>query len=206
MSDPPDSGRQLRPVNRGRGIMGFEELSGELHRQSEREGKKLIAASERAAEKIEEEAKEKAEQQLKAAKKEASQFVKQESSERMTSAKLSAKKIVDESRDEAVEACLRQVWHEFKSSSLKKSTYPALLSRLVSEGMAELGTTDAVVAVRDEDRQHLPGYKLSRLPPEYSGGAIIESANGKIRVNKTLEEVFSQSKGELRKKIYDKLF
>lgn len=186
--------------------MGFEDLASELSRQAESEGKKLLSAAERSAEKIEEAAKEKSEEALRAAKKEASAYMKQESSERITSAKLSAKKIVDEARDDAVEASLRQVWQQFKSDSLRKGAYPQLLNRLVSEGLGELGTQDATIYVRDEDKPLVSGYRAATLPKEYSGGAIIESANGKIRVNKTLEETFAQKKGELRKQIYDKLF
>jgi vacuolar-type H+-ATPase subunit E/Vma4 len=192
--------------NSGGIFMGFEELASELHKQSEAEGKKLIHAAEKNAEKMGEEAKEKAETLMREAKKEAAAYVKQESSERITSAKLSAKKILESSRDEAVEASLHQVWSQFKSDSLRKSTYPALLAKLVSDGMKEMGTQEATVYVREEDKPLVSGYKLSTLPREYSGGAIIESANGKIRVNKTLEDAFAQKKSALRKQIYDKLF
>jgi len=186
--------------------MGFEDLASELHKHAELEGKKLIRAAEQSAEKIESEAKEKAEESVRRAKKEASAYAKQESSERLTSAKLSAKKIVDESRDEAVESALKSVWAQFRSDSLRKAAYPQLLSRLVREGVAELGSGNAMVHVRDEDRQLVSGHNLGKLPPEYSGGAIVESADGKVWVNKTLEEVFAQKKPALRKSIYDKLF
>lgn len=186
--------------------MGFEELAGELHRNAEAEGKKLIAAAERNAKKTEEEAQAKADELLRSSKKEAQSYAKQESSERLTSAKLAAKKTVDEARDDAVEGSLHQVWSAFKSASLRKGTYPQLMQRLIADGMKELGTNEAVVYVRDEDRQLVSGYRTAKLPPQYSGGAILESANGRIRVNKTLEEVFSQQKSSLRKKIYDRLF
>ncbi|MFA6489195.1 MAG: V-type ATP synthase subunit E family protein [Candidatus Micrarchaeia archaeon] len=186
--------------------MGFEGLASELHKHAEAEGRKLIHAAEKNAEKIEGEAKEKADESVKAAKKDAASFVKQESSERLTSAKLSAKKIVDEARDSAVESGLEQVWAVFKSDSLKKSAYPQLLDRLVREGARELGGKDATVYVRDEDRALVSGYRLAKLPSEYSGGAILESADGKVRVNKTLEDTFAQKKLQLRKQIYDKLF
>lgn len=185
--------------------MGFEGLASELHKHAEAEGRKLIHAAEKSAEKIENEAKEKADESVKAAKKDAASFVKQESSERLTSAKLSAKKIVDEARDSAVEAGLGQVWSAFKFESLKKSAYPQLLDRLVREGIRELGTKEATVYVRDEDRALVSGYRLEKLPREYSGGAILESPDGRVRVNKTLEDVFAQKKLQLRKQIYDRL-
>ncbi|MCX6773161.1 MAG: V-type ATP synthase subunit E family protein [Candidatus Micrarchaeota archaeon] len=186
--------------------MGFEELATELHKSAESEGRKLIAAAEKNAHKYEEEAKEKAEELLRDAKKDAQAYSKQESAERLTSAKLAAKKIVDEARDDAVEASLHQVWNAFKASSLKKATYPALLQKLIADGIRELGSNDAVVYVRDEDKPLVAGYKTAKLPAQYTGGAILESANGKIRVNRTLEEVFAQKKSEMRKKIYDSLF
>ena len=186
--------------------MGFEELISELHKQAEAEGKKLIAAAEQSAGRTQEEARGKSEETVRAAKKEATSYVKQESSERITSARLSAKKVVGEARDEAVGACLKQVWHQFKSDSLRKGSYPSLLARLMADGLRELGGSEATVYVRDEDRPLVSGYRLAKLPSEYSGGAMLESANGKIRVNKTLEEMFAQKKGALRKAIYDRLF
>ena len=186
--------------------MGFDELASELHKSAEAEGRKIVHAAERGAEKAAEEAQEKADGQLKQAKKEAAAATRQEAAERLTSAKLAAKKMVGEARDEAVEASLHEVWKAFRSGSLKKSAYPALLSRLVAEGQKELGGGDAVVYVRDEDRPLVSGLKLAKLPAGYSGGAILESANGKVRVNKTLEEAFAQKKGTLRKEIYDRLF
>ena len=74
------------------------------------------------------------------------------------------------------------------------------------EGVRELGTASATVYVRDEDRALVTGYKLAKLPSEYSGGAILESPDGKVRVNKTLEDTFAQKKLQLKKQIYDKMF
>ena len=187
--------------------MGFEELANELHKGADAEGRKIIHASEKNAGKIVEDAKEKAEEIVKAAKSEAAEFAKQEASERTTSAKLAAKKMVDEARDEAVEASMEQLWQKFKSDSMKKSVYPGLMGRLVSEGIAELGTSQATIYARGEDAQYLQaGGEARKLPPEYCGGVIVESKDGKVRVNKTLEEIFAQKKSALRKEIYDRLF
>ncbi len=186
--------------------MGFDELAGELHKSADAEGRKTIHAAQRNAAKIVEAAQEKAEETVKSAKKEVAAAIKQESAEHVTSAKLSAKKIVDDARDEAVEAALQDIWKLFRSNALRKSTYPALLSALIRDGMRELGSGEATVYVRDEDRPLVSGYRLAKLPAQYCAGAIVETANGKIRVNKTLEEIFSQKKGDLKKEIYDKLF
>lgn len=186
--------------------MGFEELAGELHRNAEAEGKKIISAAQKNAHKAEAEAQLKAEESLRTAKKEAQSYARQEAGERLTSAKLAAKKITDEAKDDAVGGSLHQVWGAFKQNSLRKSAYPQLLQKLIAEGLRELGANEAVLYVRDEDKPLVSGYRTARLPQQYSGGAILESANGKIRVNKTLEEAFAQKKEGLRKKIYDKLF
>jgi V/A-type H+/Na+-transporting ATPase subunit E len=186
--------------------MGFEELTSELQKGADAEGKKIIHAAEKNAAKIVEDAKEKAEESLKAAKKDAAEFARQEASERITSAKLSAKKMLDEAREEAVEASIGQAWNKFRADSMKKPFYQSMLEALVKEGMAELGASQAVVYARDEDKQYLQGYQFKRLPQEYSGGVIVESQSGKVRVNKTLEEIFAQKKPQLRKDIYDRLF
>jgi vacuolar-type H+-ATPase subunit E/Vma4 len=128
------AGAQLLPK---RGVlMGFEELASQLHKHAEAEGKKAIHASQKAAEKIIEAAKEKADSIVKAARAEATVYSKQEAAERITSAKLSAKKMIDEARQEAVERCLSDVWEQFKANALKKSNYPAILQRLVREGIS----------------------------------------------------------------------
>ncbi|MFA6908191.1 MAG: V-type ATP synthase subunit E family protein [Candidatus Micrarchaeia archaeon] len=186
--------------------MGFEELAGELSKGADSEGRKIIHAAEKNAGKVVEDAKGKAEEIVKAAKKEAADLAKQEASERATSAKLAAKKTLDEARDEAVEASMGQLWQRFKADSMKKSVYPGLIERLVSEGMAELGTGSAIVYARGEDAQYAKSGESRKLPQEYCGGVIVESKDGKVRVNKTLEEIFAQKKPALRKEIYDRLF
>ena len=203
--------------------MGFEELATELQKGADAEGRKITNAAEKSAAKIVDEARGKAGEIIKVAKNEATEFAKQEASEKATSAKLAAKKMVDDARDEAVEASMKQVWQKFKSDSMKKAVYPGLLERLVKEGMEELGganfhgnlpalerssnsTSQAIVYARDEDHQYLQGFQFKKLPAEYCGGVIVESPNGKVRVNRTLEEVFAQKKPALRKDIYDRLF
>ena len=186
--------------------MGFEELATELHKGAEAEGRKLVHASEKNAGKVVEDAKGKAEEIVRAAKKEATEFAKQEASERTTSAKLAAKKMVDEARDDAVEASMEQLWQKFKSDSMKKSVYPGLVERLVAEGAAELGIGNAVVYARSEDAPYVRADEIRELPQEFSGGVIVESKDGKVRVNKTLEEIFAQKKPALRKEIYERLF
>ena len=186
--------------------MGFEELATELSKGADAEGRKIVHAAEKNAEKIVEDAKAKAEEAVKAAKKDAAELAKQEASERTTSAKLAAKKMVDEARDEAVEASMAQLWHKFKSDSMKKSVYPGLVERLVAEGAAELGAGQITVYARDEDAPFVKAGGVRKLPWEFSGGVIVESADGKVRVNKTLEEIFAQKKPALRKEIYERLF
>jgi vacuolar-type H+-ATPase subunit E/Vma4 len=188
--------------------MGFDELASELHRSAEAEGRKIAEAAEKAAGKVVGEAQDRAADSIKAAKKEAAELSEQESSERVTSARLAAKKILDEARDHAVEQTLREAWGKYKSAALRRDAYSALLSRLVKEGAGELGSAAGSITVycRAEDAQLLAGYRVARLPAEYSGGAIVESQDGRVRVNRTLEEEFAQKKPLLRKQIYDKLF
>jgi vacuolar-type H+-ATPase subunit E/Vma4 len=186
--------------------MGFEELSGELERSADSECRKILHAAEKNAEKIVEAAKADAEEAVKAAKKEATEFARQEAAERITSAKLSAKKIVDEARDEAVERSLALAWQEYRREALKKPSYSQLMARIIEEGKRELGASSPVLYVRDEDKPLVPGFSTKPLPRQYSGGAILESPNGKVSVNKTLEEIFSQKRLSLRKGIYDRMF
>ena len=186
--------------------MGYEGLASELRKNAENESKKIIRTAENSAEKIKEEASKKAKEIADASKKEATAFAKQESAEKLTSAKLSAKKILDEAKEEAVENAVQTAWNSFKANALKKTTYAQLFEKLLNEGISELGTDKTVIYVREEDKQFVSGYKTSKLPAEYSGGAIIETLDGKVRVNKTLEEIFAQNRHEIRKKIYTELF
>ncbi|MEM4348351.1 MAG: V-type ATP synthase subunit E [Candidatus Anstonellaceae archaeon] len=186
--------------------MGFEELAQQIQKNAEAEGRRIIHTAQKNAEKIVEAASKNADENLKKAKAEAAALVKQEHAERVTSAKLAAKKIISEAKDDAVEAAVQEVWKEFVATATKKSTYPSLLAKLVQEGLKELGTKEAVLYVRDEDRYLVSGYQLAKLPSEYAGGVIVESTDGKVRVNKTLDEIFLRKKDWLRKQIYEKLF
>ena len=58
------------------------------------------------------------------------------------------------------------------------------------------------------DKSLIPALKGAKVVEDLHGfgGALLESADGKIRMDLTLETLFESRRDEIRKKIYEKLF
>ncbi|HNT60779.1 MAG TPA: V-type ATP synthase subunit E, partial [Candidatus Bilamarchaeaceae archaeon] len=89
----------------------------------------------------------------------------------------------------------------------KDKAYPRFLNSLVEKGMKELGEERAVVHVAKADRKHLRGGKYQvKDGLDAWGGCVVESADGNVRVDLTLESLLSQKRDVLRKRLYASLF
>ncbi len=164
-------------------------------RQAEDEARKILHDAHFAAKKIEE-----------AAHSEGLAFVESERKERLSAAKLEAQKAISEAREAAVNAALESVWQAF-AARRKGQAYRSALLRLVDAGIAELGHGRPVVRCNAIDRKLLARrhYRLGS-PIECEGGAIVETPDGRIRSDCTLEAIFASQKESVRKELYERLF
>jgi V/A-type H+-transporting ATPase subunit E len=186
--------------------MGLDSLKREIEREAEAEGRKILDDAERESRETVKGAEKGAKLKETDAEAEAQKLLASEKSERIVATRLEAKKIRADAKEEAIKESLGSVWKQFAALP-KGKEYPALLGRLVSDGTREIGA-GAKVYVRKEDRGLLKdmGADLAEKPIGCAGGAIIESADGKVRVDNTLEQLFEEKREEIRKEIYGRLF
>jgi V/A-type H+-transporting ATPase subunit E len=143
---------------------------------------------------------------LKGAETEAESFVAAQERERIAWAKLEAKKLSGEAREAIVREAMDKLYKEF-SSFRKSGKYAAFLKERVAEALEELSVPNPTVHVCKGDSALLGGASAQvkeDLPG--MGGTIVESKDGSVRVDYTLETLFEEKRDFLRKKVYEKMF
>ncbi len=124
-----------------------------------------------------------------------------ESAEAIANAHLEAKRELAKAKGELVDSVEKQVWAELLKVRKNKDAYAKLLHKLISTGAKALGSGDAIVYVRAEDRSlvgDLKDAKLARESVVCSGGAIITSADGRVRIDNTLEALLEEKRDAMR--------
>ena len=186
--------------------MGLEKLSGQLLADAKKESDAIISGSQKQAEQVISFAQEKKRRIIFDAKKNAQEMAERERNEKISSANLEAKQLVDEQKSEVVEKALEEVFLQMKAIRRDKS-YEKLLKSLISEGVSELGK-ESVVSVNEEDyslaKKIFPG--TLREAQKISGGAIVETRDKKIRVDNSFEALFEQKKDFAKKELFFELF
>ncbi|VVC04633.1 V-type ATP synthase subunit E [Candidatus Burarchaeum australiense] len=140
---------------------------------------------------------------LEAAKREAASLVQTERDEAVANAHLETKREMAKAREELVASIETDVWEELLKARKDKKAYAELLHSLIAKGrklLADEGP-EVVVYARAEDAKllgELKGAKLAREPIECSGGVVITSADGRVRVDNTFEALFAEKRDELR--------
>lgn len=126
--------------------------------------------------------------------------------ERLAWAHLEERRILAEAREDAIRASIDTLYSLLKAE--KGNAYPGYLKRTLGKAIAAMGK-GCIVHGTKKDAIRLKA--IARVPmkadlPEGLGGLIAESADGKIRFNGTLEARMEMLHGELRKRVYEKLF
>ena len=196
----------MHPIYGEGTCMGLDSLKHEIARESEREAKKLIDAADEQGKDIARSSEKDAKSKEKRAASEIEETLASEKSERIAAARLDAKKILSQAREEAIASALDKVWAEFVKIS-KGKDYSALLNAIIKKGADEIGG-DCRVYVRKEDKTIAKdaGVEVSEKSIDCAGGAIVEGKDGKVRVNSTFEQLFEEKKDDIRKDLYAKLF
>ena len=186
--------------------MGLEELRLEILRRTSEEVKRLEAEAKAEEEKILAEADAERKRELESAKAAAAQAARDERNERLAAARLGAMRMRTEAKEAALEKALEKILEEFEGIR-GGDAYPALLKKLIEQGMREIGK-DAVVQVNSEDQRLVKGWKLKvdPEPADIEGGAIISSMDGRVKIRSTLRELFEQQRDLARKEAYAELF
>ena len=187
--------------------MGIEELKKEILQRTEEELKKLESEEKEEERAVLSKANAKREDMLANAGKVAQGMVEGERKERIAAAKLKARRIITNAREEFVNSILAGAWDEFRQIRNDKG-YPKVLSKLIEEGAKEIGE-GAIVYVNADDRRiakEIKGITLSEKPIICEGGALITSQDGRVRVRATLEDIFGSKKEALRGLAFEEAF
>jgi V/A-type H+-transporting ATPase subunit E len=185
--------------------MGIENLKGSLLSEASGEAQKIVDSAQSHVNAMVEEERSKRTAMRKDAEKEVEKLLMEQRNERIAWARLESKRIVAEAKEDAIKSVLEDFFDSFKTVR-KSAEYKKFLNARVADAMAELGEGTTVHLVKGD--KALIGLKNAKVVEDLDGlgGAIVESADGKFRMNLTLETLFELSRDEIRKEIYDILF
>ncbi|MBU0532143.1 V-type ATP synthase subunit E [Candidatus Micrarchaeota archaeon] len=186
--------------------MEIEKLKGSLLSEAKAEAEKIIEAAQANAKVMlnEERAK------LSALKSEAEENVEknleEQRKERIAWARLEAKRVLAEAREDAIKGVIEQFFTELNAVK-KTNEYKNFLKRAVPQAVKEFGKGTRVHVLKS-DKAALPKMNGTKIVTDLTGlgGASVESADGKIKIDLTLETLFESRRDEIRKQISDKLF
>jgi vacuolar-type H+-ATPase subunit E/Vma4 len=130
----------------------------------------------------------------------------EQSNERIAWARLEAKRVLAEAREDSIKGVIEDLFTELKSVR-KTAEYKKFLKKSVPAAAKELGRNTRVHIVKG-DKTHLPKMNGVKVVEDLKalGGVLLESSDEKIRIDLTLERLFESRRDELRKQISDKLF
>lgn len=186
--------------------MGIENLKGSLLSEASDEAQKLVDSAQTHVNAMVEEERSKRTAMKKDAEKEVEKMLQEQRNERIAWARLESKRIIAEAKEDAIQAVLEDFFDSLKAVR-KSPEYKRFLTARVTEAMAELGEDSTVHLVKG-DKTIAAALKSTKVVEDLDGlgGAIVESADGKFRMNLTLETLFELSRDEVRKEIYEALF
>ncbi|MBS3063439.1 MAG: V-type ATP synthase subunit E [Candidatus Diapherotrites archaeon] len=188
--------------------MGLDTLQKEILLDAKKEADALLAGADQERRRILAAANTEREKVLTIARESIAKVVEAEKNERLTSARLAANRLVNDAKSRQVDQAIDRVWEAFKEAGNGASYYKRL-GQLVEAGLQEFGGK-AVVHLNSQDLKSEVGKKhknlLAKEPLKAVGGAIITSADGKIRMDCTLEQLFAENREGIRKTAYAELF
>ena len=186
--------------------MEIEELTAAILEEAKKEAQQTVSSAEAESKSMLSEEKKKLREQLEKAEAEAEAFNESQHRERIAWARLEAKRVISEAKEKAIDDCMEELFGMMRSFT-RDRRYPKFLKKKVQAALQELGAPRAVVHVRKGDKKHLAGIKATvKEDLDGFGGAVVESADGKVSINLTLANLLDESKEHVRKRLYESLF
>ncbi len=186
--------------------MGFEKLRESLITRADADAAKIIADAELKASELSVSEKSTATAISDIAASEAKTSLDLKSKERLAWARLEAKRILSEAREDAVSNSFDLFVEEL--TNLKKSAeYKSFIRTSVDRALTHAGS-GAIIHVLKGEKDLVPKSKEITISEDLSGfgGVIVESADGTVFLDLTLETLIEMRRDDLRKEISAKLF
>jgi len=186
--------------------MGIEKLRGSLLSEANDEAERIVKEARiQAASILEEERKSQETMDIEAIGG-IERTLEEERNERLAWARLEAKRITAEAEEDAIKGVMEEII-EALSTMHGSPEYKAFLRQAVDKAAEELGGS-VVIHVQKGEKAYLQKGKNAKIEEDLDGqgGAIVETMDGRVRVNVTLEMFLESRRDDLRKKIHMKLF
>lgn len=189
--------------------MGIDTLTTSLLEEAQKKAHAIVASAQSSVEKMYGEENAKRALLLKYADEEVRHLLDETKRERIAWARLEAKRILSEAKEEVIRGVLDDFF-TLLSKVRKNSAYKDFMCRSLEKAISELkshGISDFVIYCSKDDKGMLADVKARIVPTLDSfGGIIAESGNGNVRIDLTLEALFETKRDELRSLVYEKLF
>lgn len=186
--------------------MGIEKLKGSLLSEAGDDAKRILAESEAEARKILGQERERAANLKKETEKEVEATLQEQRNERIAWARLESRRILAEAREDAIKGVLEEFFDSL-GNVRRTAEYRKFLAEAVPSAAEELGGGSTIHVLKgDKALLALPKGAKAVEDLEGLGGAMVESADGKIRIDLTLETLFEARRDEVRKSIHESLF
>ena len=126
--------------------------------------------------------------------------------ERLAWARLEAKRVIAEAREDAITNNLESFFEELKDAH-KGTAYKSFLEQSVKQAMKELGGA-CTIHVSKSDAALLAKLQNCKIAIDLEalGGAIVESEDRTVRIDLRIETLFDIRRDGLRKDVNDRLF
>ncbi len=183
--------------------MGIEKLKSSLLSEAKGDAKKILDEAEEKSKKMLEEEKSRLDSLKKQAEEEVEKNLSDQNRERMAWARLESKRILAEAKEDAIKNVVESMFE--KLASVRKTPgYKKFMESAAKAGISELGAKSTIHVVKGDKALVKGGDVVEDL--NGLGGLIVESQDGKLLYNMTLETLFDNRRDEIRKKISDKIF
>jgi V/A-type H+-transporting ATPase subunit E len=186
--------------------MGIERLKGSLLSEANEDASKIVEAAEKHVSRMVEDERSRKASMKKDADREIERLLEDQRNERIAWARLESKRILAESREDAIKNVLEEFFDSLEGAR-KTPEYKKFLARAVPQAAEELGG-NVTIRILKADKSLIPPIKGAKVSEDLDalGGAIVETGDGKIRIDLTLETLFEARRDDIRKRIYEKLF
>lgn len=186
---------------------GLEGVKADLRKHAEEKSARELEQGDAEGQRIVEQARAQAKQVLERFEQEA-RLQAAEESLRVSAARLRAGKIVAEAREKCIASTISEMMGLLASGASPRnasnSGYEKLFAKLARQALKQV--EGGVIRCRKQDAPL--ARKAGRVgePIDCSGGLVIESADGRVRLDGTFEGLLEEHKDELNKKAFELLF
>jgi vacuolar-type H+-ATPase subunit E/Vma4 len=186
--------------------MPISKLSASLLSDARKEAEEVVKAADSQVERQISEEKAKRVLLLKSAEDECEKRLAEQERERTAWARLEAKRIVSEAKEDAIKTVIEDIYESLPEVK-KSKDYAEFMKRSLALATSELGDSGTVLHVVKGDKKFVGSFKGKVFEDlEAEGGLLLETSDGKVGIRLTLESILESKKDDLRKKISEKLF